>query len=92
MNQVDFAGIKVDNLTMIEALNRVTKLIYSDHPDYIVTPNPELIVASQKDEELKNILNSASLRIPDGISMVVVSRMKRKRCATRRAKYSPVPR
>jgi N-acetylglucosaminyldiphosphoundecaprenol N-acetyl-beta-D-mannosaminyltransferase len=34
-----------------------------------------MIVAAQKDQELKEIINNASLRLPDGISMVVVSRI-----------------
>jgi len=37
--------------------------------------NPELIVAAQDDGELRDILNNASLRVADGISMVVVSRL-----------------
>jgi N-acetylglucosaminyldiphosphoundecaprenol N-acetyl-beta-D-mannosaminyltransferase len=44
-------------------------------PHLIATPNPEMIVAAQDDTELREILNNASLRVPDGISMVVVSRI-----------------
>jgi N-acetylglucosaminyldiphosphoundecaprenol N-acetyl-beta-D-mannosaminyltransferase len=72
---VDLAGIKVDNLTMAEAVARVEGFLRSAQPRLIVTPNPELIVASQEDQELREIVNSADLRVPDGISMVVVSRI-----------------
>jgi N-acetylglucosaminyldiphosphoundecaprenol N-acetyl-beta-D-mannosaminyltransferase len=75
MNTVDFAGIKVDNVTLDEAVARVELLVASQKPHLIATPNPEMIVASQDDTELRDILNNASLRIPDGISMVVVSRI-----------------
>src|SRR3989338_2755894 len=75
MNVVDFAGVKVDNVTLKEALEKVNSFIASGGPHLIVTPNPEMIVAAQDDAELKSILNSADLRVPDGISMVVVSRI-----------------
>jgi len=72
---VDFAGIQVDNISMAEAVERAEKFLHSSTPNLIVTPNPEIIVASQNDSELKKIINSADLRLPDGISMVVVSRI-----------------
>ncbi|NQT29740.1 MAG: WecB/TagA/CpsF family glycosyltransferase [Candidatus Saganbacteria bacterium] len=75
MNIINFAGIKVDNVTLAEASARVFALLSSTKPQLIVTPNPEMIVTSQSDKELKEIINSAALRVPDGISMVVVSKI-----------------
>jgi N-acetylglucosaminyldiphosphoundecaprenol N-acetyl-beta-D-mannosaminyltransferase len=77
METVDFAGIKVDNITLEGAVSRVEGFLSSSTPHLIVTPNPEIIVAAQKDPELMEIANSASLRAPDGISMVVVSKILR---------------
>lgn len=71
MKVVDFAGINVDNVTLAGAVARV----FLAPPCFVVTPNPEIIVAAQNDPELKEIINSASLRVPDGISMVVVSKL-----------------
>ena len=75
MKIVDFAGIQVDNVSMAEAVEKIREFLGSSSPHLIVTPNPEIIVASQEDRELKEIINSASLRVPDGVSMVVVSRI-----------------
>lgn len=72
---IDFSGIKVDNVTLPEAVEQVFSFIAAGRPCLIVTPNPEIIVACQQDQELKMIINSADLRVPDGISMVVVSRI-----------------
>ncbi|MDD5382788.1 MAG: WecB/TagA/CpsF family glycosyltransferase [Candidatus Margulisbacteria bacterium] len=74
---VDFAGIKVDNVTMAEALAKIESFLNGAQPQLIVTPNPEIIVAAQNDDELKTIVNSAALRLPDGISMVIVSKLLR---------------
>ncbi|MCU0641485.1 MAG: WecB/TagA/CpsF family glycosyltransferase [Candidatus Margulisbacteria bacterium] len=75
MNAVELAGIKIDNVTLGEAAAQVEKFIESNHPHLIVTPNPEMIVACQHDRELKEIINKAALRVPDGVSLVVVSRL-----------------
>lgn len=77
MNSTELAGVKVDNVTLAESLGRLEEFLSEKTPHLIATPNPEMIVAAQEDEELFNILNNAHLRLPDGISMVVVSRILR---------------
>jgi len=72
---VNFAGIEVDNVTLTEAAEIVRQFVIEGKPKLVVTPNPEMIVAAQKDEELRTIINDADLRVADGISMVVVSRL-----------------
>ena len=72
---VDFAGIAVDNVSLDEAAEIVRHFISEGKPRLVVTPNPEMIVASQADTDLKTIINGADLRVADGISMVVVSRI-----------------
>lgn len=75
---MDFAGIKVDNVTLEESIQKLDEFIKEKFPHLIVTPNPEMIVNAQSDKMMKDILNNAALRLPDGISMVVVSRLLRK--------------
>ena len=41
----------------------------------IVTPNSEIIYNADKDLELKNILISADLVIPDGIGLIYASKI-----------------
>lgn len=70
---VSLANVLVDNVTLDESLVRLESFVSSKQSHLIVTPNPEMIVACQDDKELLNIINTADLRLPDGISMVVVS-------------------
>lgn len=72
---VDFSGLKVDNVTLAEAVAKVESLIAAGQPSLVVTPNPEMIVAAQDDLELRDLINGAALRVPDGISMVVVKKI-----------------
>ncbi|OGC36938.1 hypothetical protein A3J90_07850 [candidate division WOR-1 bacterium RIFOXYC2_FULL_37_10] len=77
MDCVKLAGIKIDNITLQDSLQKLEEFIKSGSPHLITTPNPEIIVAAQKDRELFDIINNSDLRLPDGISMVVVSKIKR---------------
>ncbi|NIT04488.1 WecB/TagA/CpsF family glycosyltransferase [Candidatus Saccharibacteria bacterium] len=72
---VDILGVRVDNVTINEAADRVKDLFKSGHKSYVVTPNPEMVVQSRKDKEFKDVLNGADLSIPDGAGLVWASRI-----------------
>lgn len=59
-------GIKIDDITMEEALKEVEGWLKRGGKHYIVTTNPEFIVTAQEDQNFKKILNKADLSIPDG--------------------------
>ncbi len=42
---------------------------------YIVTPNPELLVIAHHDKKYKDVLNGAKLALPDGIGVVLASKL-----------------
>jgi len=67
-------GVKVDNVDMNGALEKIGDFICDGRQHYIVTPNPEIIVLAQKDKEYKKILNEADLSIPDGVGIKIASR------------------
>jgi len=66
-------GVRIDNLSLSEILNKVESFLSDNKQHYIVTSNPEFLVKAQKDEEFKNILNQADLSIPDGVGLVLAS-------------------
>ena len=53
-------------------------MIDSGKKHYVVTPNPEMIVAAQNDSEFKEILNNADLSIADGVGLIKLARMSGK--------------
>lgn len=68
---VDFTDIKSD-----EVLEFITKgLEKQTEKYYVVTPNPELLVLAARDEEYKKILNGAKLALPDGIGVILASKI-----------------
>ena len=67
---MEILGVRVDNVNFQQALEKAKKLIEGPGKHCVVTPNPEIIVAAQKDRQFKEILNKSSLSIPDGIGLV----------------------
>lgn len=65
----DVLGVKIDDVNIEEATEIVVRWINGQGKHYVVTPNPEIVVMAQKDEELKKIINNADLAIPDGTGL-----------------------
>ena len=59
-------GVKVDDISMEQAVETVQSWLEKPGKHYIVTPNPEFLLTAQRDLEFKTILNKADLAIPDG--------------------------
>lgn len=62
-------GIKIDDINIDQALEVVKGWLSKGGKHYIVTPNPEILVMAQKDEELKKVINKADLTTPDGVGL-----------------------
>ncbi len=69
-------GIKLDKLSLKSLLKEIDCIVFSDKSKYIVTPNPEIILKAQKDEELFYILNQADISLPDGFGLIIASLLK----------------
>ncbi|MDD4495494.1 MAG: WecB/TagA/CpsF family glycosyltransferase [Eubacteriales bacterium] len=91
---IDILGVKIDSITMDDACKRVIDLIYGDGIDEgsmgkdgvdkdavhsVYTPNAEILMAAQRDRELKDILNRGELVVPDGAGVVLASKILKRR-------------
>ena len=74
---VDVLGIHISRLGKKEAEEKIESSLCSDTPLTIFTPNPEIIMRAQKDKEFGRRLNSADILLPDGIGVVIASRILR---------------
>ena len=68
--KTEILGVQFDNLTRQEAAQRGAQLLAEDQFHYVVTPNPEFLLACEKDPVFRDILNKADLVLPDGIGVV----------------------
>ncbi len=63
---VKLQGFNIDTFTFEEAVEYIV-----NNPGQVVTINPEMIQCAKKNTELADIINSASLVIPDGIGVEI---------------------
>ena len=68
--RVEILGVKVDAVTMAQAVECVEKLIAAKKNSIVATANAEMLLRATNDIELKNILNAAELVVPDGAGTV----------------------
>lgn len=75
MSRVDVLGVGFDNLTRENAIEKCKQLIEKHCGAYMVTPNPEIVMAAWDNKELKDALSKADLVIPDGIGVVKAAKI-----------------
>jgi N-acetylglucosaminyldiphosphoundecaprenol N-acetyl-beta-D-mannosaminyltransferase len=72
---VDVLGVRVDDVTYAEALALLLEAIASRTPHVVTTPNPEIVMLARRDADFRRVLNRCALNIPDGIGLVLASRL-----------------
>lgn len=73
--EVYILGVRVDNVTEGEVLDRLEAFIRDGRPHQVVTVNPEFVVMAQEDRDFRDILNKADLALPDGVGLLWASRI-----------------
>ena len=86
-NVVNILGVNFDNVTMDEAVNIAIGLFDEEAKHSVYTPNPEIVMEAYKNQELKASLNKGSLVIPDGIGVIIGSKIIKKPLKERVAGY-----
>lgn len=76
MNRFFIFDIPIDTVTREDFIRTVRQFLHSSEVHYITTPNPEMVVATQKDGDFKKALRTSHLAIPDGIGIVWALRRK----------------
>lgn len=74
-------GIRIDQVTQKQALEKVAGFLDSQKQNTIFTPNPEMLVDAQKDRYFQEVLNSGDLNTCDGTGLVFASFGKLKKIA-----------
>lgn len=68
-------GVKIDQVTMDEAVAEIAAMIKQPKPHLVVTANSEMIVAANRDPLLYEIIERADLVVPDGIGVIWAGRI-----------------
>lgn len=73
-NRITVLNVMIDVVTMKEAVEAIKQFILQKKSCLVVTPNPEIIMMANKDEQLARIINNADLVVPDGAGVVWAAR------------------
>lgn len=74
-NRVRILGVPVDMVDREQAMRIFEESFPQPSVTMIVTPNSEIVQRASKEEELKLLISSADLIIPDGVGLVYASRI-----------------
>lgn len=83
-------NINFDVIGLDDATHNIIENINLKKKFFVVTANPEIVMLAQKDIELKTIINNADLVVPDGIGIVLASRLNKTKIKSRLAGYDLV--
>ena len=72
---VELLGLNVDTFGFEEAVNRAKILIDGRKVSQIVTINPEMFEAAQKDGDFAEIIKEADMVIPDGVGVKIALKL-----------------
>lgn len=76
MNKINIRGVYFDDVDMNEAVARCDELINSsDTPHTVHTPNAEIVQLCIEKPEHYELINSASLIIPDGAGVILAAKL-----------------
>ena len=77
--KTNILGVGVDTFNMIESVEKVIGFLDEDEKNkrVVITPNPEMIMEARDNKEFKNIINNADLVVPDGIGVVLASKLEK---------------
>ena len=71
LQEISVLGVKVNDITVSETAELIEQFVKEkDKPHLIVTLGTEMVMASQKDSSLKELINNASLVCADGAGVV----------------------
>lgn len=75
--KIDVYGVSISDINMQNAVRMFREFVHSEKFHSIYTPNPEIIMMAKKDDAFHDILERADLVVPDGIGVVIATRIKK---------------
>ena len=73
--RINVLGVGFDNITMDQAVAEGIRLMSTEGPHYVATPNPEIVEICREDPEAREAVNGADLVLADGIGVIYGAKM-----------------
>lgn len=76
MKKETYLGVDVSPLSYEEIIDDLKRRIEDGEQSTIIAVNPEKVMAAKKNSQLKNLINGSTYQIPDGIGVLLASKLK----------------
>jgi N-acetylglucosaminyldiphosphoundecaprenol N-acetyl-beta-D-mannosaminyltransferase len=74
MRSIHILGVRVDDLTEDEALDRAAAMLAAGRPHHVVTVNPEFVMEARRNPAFRAVLAGADMATPDGAGLLFAAR------------------
>jgi N-acetylglucosaminyldiphosphoundecaprenol N-acetyl-beta-D-mannosaminyltransferase len=71
MPELYILGVKINDISLNEATQKIADFLLTGNKGYITTPNPEICLQGYNNKAYRRILNNSFIAIPDGIGLKV---------------------
>lgn len=88
--RISVLGVPFDIITMEQTIEQILTFMQGNECKSVYTPNPEMIMTAREDQEFAEVLQNGDLVIPDGIGVVIASRLGKNPLPERVAGYDTV--
>lgn len=76
MNKEVYLGVSVSPLSYDEIIADLRVRMAGGQVSTIIAVNPEKVIAANKDAQLKTLINESTYQIPDGVGVLLASKLK----------------
>lgn len=77
MKKEQYLGVDVSPLNYEEIIDDIRQRIEAGKQSTIIAVNPEKVMAANNNSELKNLINDSTYQIPDGVGIILASKLKK---------------
>ena len=75
MDSIEILGVRVDDATYDELMDKVDAFVSSGKPHHVVTVNVEMLIAAHDDPELATVLEGGDLNVADSVGVMLAARL-----------------
>lgn len=72
-----YLGIHASTLTEAEMIETIKQRVAQREKTTVIAVNPEKVISAQSNETLKRLINTSTFQIPDGIGILLASKLKK---------------
>jgi len=75
VDSIEILGVRVDDATYADLMDRVDAFVSSGEPHHIITVNVEMLVAARDDPAFASVLEGGDLNVADSVGVMLAARL-----------------